>query len=384
MTPTLCYCHHGKERLDKIQELTFAGISRYARLRGWNVIAVHDIKSQTVVAMLETYAPIAGCIIECANDSPAFPLNLFGNIPVVYLHADPLLYSGDSVRISVDHKTVARTVFRELSAGLPAAYAAVGVCSDFHKPFSWSRLRVRFFREIVAENGAPCRVFSDIPASGVCDDRLQKWVSALPFRTAIFAVNDFVATEVASAVRASGRRIPSDITLCGVDNLGELCEKASPSISSVQRDIEREGFVAAKLLDCRRKQQTVFVEPLMVVRRGSTRGSRSGFSYIREAVERIRRDACSGLMARDVVAAAPISSRLFNRRFREVMGHSVHDEIEQVRFESVLSILSSSNIAIGAISDMCGYRTKIALHKAFRQRMGMSMSVWRQRNCREF
>ena len=92
----------------------------------------------------------------------------------------------------------------------------------------------------------------------------------------------------------------------------------------------------------------------------------------------IRGEACNGLEARDVIARSAVSKSLFNMRFREARGHSVHDEIEYVRFEKVFTLLSSTDVAISAIANMCGYRSQRALHKAFNLRTGMSMREWRK------
>ena len=68
---------------------------------------------------------------------------------------------------------------------------------------------------------------------------------------------------------------------------------------------------------------------------------------------------------------------LFTLRFREAMGHGVHDEIMQVRLERVFSLLAETNMAIGAISDMCGFGSHVELRKVFRARTKTSMTEWR-------
>ena len=222
-----------------------------------------------------------------------------------------------------------------------------------------------------------------------------------------------------AAASAAGRAIPQDLTLIGVDNNPAICEGAAPTITSIQLDHERAGYAAAKAAGhaTRDKRQAtcgnarvspacpvshvacrsfsacrlsrvaspaspLLVSPLLAVRRESTCGSGRREPHILAAVEMIRREACYGLTAQDVIDRAPGSKSLFNLRFREAMGHSVHDEIEYVRFEKVFTLLAQTDTAIGAIADMCGYRSNIALHKAFRLRTGKSMSVWRAQNRR--
>jgi AraC-like DNA-binding protein len=69
-------------------------------------------------------------------------------------------------------------------------------------------------------------------------------------------------------------------------------------------------------------------------------------------------------------------------RFREAFGHSILDEIQNVRLEKVCFLLSRTDTPIGAIAGLCGYRTDIALRKLFRSRMGQSLADWRKANRR--
>lgn len=360
---------------DYFQKLTFAGIRRYADTRKWNAVVCRGVSSRTLAGFLEANRPVAGCVIDCAADHGTLLPRVFGKIPVVYLHAAPLIYGRRIARVEVDHEAVARTAFHELSAGIPSGYAVVG---DYRE-FSWSVMRERHFRSIAAKAGAACRRFPRGIAPEARVARLTQWVSALPCRTAIFAVNDLTAAEVVAAARASGRAIPGELTLCGMDNVREVCESVSPTITSIQRDVECEGYVAAKML-VSRVSGAVPVGPLMSIRRESTLGARKSTPHILSAVETIRCEACSGLTARDIIDRSPGSRSLFNLRFRETMGHSVHDEIEHVRLEKVFTLLSCTDTDIGAIASMCGYRSGIALHKAFRLRTGMSMREWRAHN----
>ena len=379
MSATILYLYLDPKPRDRVQDMTLAGIRRYADARGWKTVAWHDTRPEGLAALLAEHSPVAGCVVECSDDNATLPPRLFGRVPVVYLHASPSLYGSRATRVDVDNDAVVRVAFRELSAGRPAAYGVVGDA----RGFSWSRERERAFRALVAATGTPCRVFPHVGDSQRTA-RLAKWVAALPCRTAVFAANDFAAADVVAAAQTAHRKIPGELTLCGVDNLAEICEASSPPITSIQLDFEREGYIAARTIgmgaDGRGGTVAASIGPLLSVRRESTRGGGRQEANILAAVELIRREACNGLLAREVIAQSPGSKSLFNLRFREAMGHSVHDEIEHVRMEKAFTLLSQTDTAIGAIADLCGYRSNIAMHKAFRLRTGMSMSEWRRQN----
>ena len=66
-------------------------------------------------------------------------------------------------------------------------------------------------------------------------------------------------------------------------------------------------------------------------------------------------------------------------RFRQIVGHSILDEIQAVRLEKAKELLSNSRQDISAISNFCGFKTPNALWKFFRQETGLSPSAWRER-----
>ena len=362
---------------DRIQAMTLAGIRRYAGALGWDVRSVpwQESRPEDIAPLLGAHRPVAGCVVECSDGNSHLPPRLFGRVPVVYLHAAPSLYGGRIVRVSADNEAVARAAFRELSAGHPTAFAAVGVITDY----PWSRERVQRFWALCAEAGKNCLVFDhpgETPTARI--RRLPGWVAGLPNHCAVFAANDFAAADVVTAARAAGRAIPRNLTLLGVDNNASLCEASRPSITSIQLDHERAGFLAARMIGERAAGASV--GPLLAVRRESTGGWGRREAFVLQAVERIRREACDGLTAHDVIAAAPVSRSLFILRFREAVGHSVQDEIEHVRMERVFTLLRDTKTPISAVAALCGWRSDIALRWLFRRRTGMSMRQWRREN----
>ena len=446
----------------RIPQMTLAGMRRYASARGWTAEAFSskEVGKDGIPALLADRAPVVGCVYECSDDNlPASP-GIFGGLPVVYLHASSAPRSDRIVQIPTDNEAVARTAFRELSVGCPAAFAIVGNTVKV----AWSMTRERVFRALAAEAGVPCRAFrrrDETHASRAA--RLAAWVAGLPRHCAIFAVNDLVAAEVVAAARAAHRAIPRELTLLGVDNLAAICENSHPTISSIQIDFERAGYVAASMLaatikgrakrgikgraahgtkglasleikgaacaanggissfggnaatlncaagapslpakrapsfggnaatlNCtagapslpeeRAHAGVAVIGPLLVVRRESTSGWGRREAFVLQAVERIRREACEGLTAHDVIAAAPVSRSLFILRFREAVGHSVQDEIEHVRMERVFTLLRDTKTPISAVAALCGWRSDIALRWLFRRRTGMSMRQWRREN----
>ncbi|MBR4612741.1 MAG: hypothetical protein IKO40_08495, partial [Kiritimatiellae bacterium] len=200
-----------------IQSASLAGMRRFALSLRWNLVVVPPAESgrDRLRALFAEHRPVAGCIVECSSGRRDLPPGVFGSVPVVYMHADPSLYGGRGRRVGYDDAAIAEAAFRELSAGLPAAFAVV--------PFAWppgrrgwSVRREQAFAALAAKSGKP---FFSLPWKRETKERhearLVRWLSALPRHTAIFAVGDMAAPETAAAARLCHRSIPRELTLLG-------------------------------------------------------------------------------------------------------------------------------------------------------------------------
>ena len=382
-----------------------AGVRRYAAAAGWNVMPIQDSRSgrRSIPGLIAQYRPI-GCICDEDSKPTGATPGLFGGVPVVFANGYGSRYNGRAGRICVDNEAVARAAFRELAANNPAAFAVVGEAFSCE----WSEVRVKAFSAEAAKSGLPCRVIRENKWK-VREEFaafIRPWLADLPRHTAIYAVNDPIARRLADAAIAAGLRIPQDLTLLGTDNNPGICEASHPTLSSIQLDFERMGYLAAKMLGkmlarsgtnetsgttgtacashssqlSKMSHSTVAtIGPLLAMRRESTRGYGRREPHVLEAVEIIRREACDGLTVAGLAKRLPGSRRLLDLRFREAMGHSVHDEILQVRLERVFDLLQRPDMPIGAIADFSGF----ALHqldRVFRARFGCSLRAWRKRN----
>ena len=250
MQQTVLFLNMAEEAPTK--RLKLAGARRYAAAAGWAVVPVKFDRSFSgnIPSLLAEYSPV-GCI--CDDDATPMKVSprLFGDIPIVFANRQDGRYDGIAGRVCDDTAAVAAAAFRELSSCNPSSFAIVG----YPSPRKWSATRVEKFASLAEEAKRPCRVFPvrRNETREMFASRLRPWVAALPPHTAIYAVNDAIARLVADAALAEGLRIPRDLTLLGTDNDPAFCEIASPTLSSIQLDFERMGYLAASLLAARMK-----------------------------------------------------------------------------------------------------------------------------------
>ena len=403
----ILYLHFSKNPANNRRFLE--GMRRFARTVGWRVEPVQlDGLSPMALRELVRADGVIGCVRNAEwprhNDAESF-LEV-RQVPVVVVDPRETDRSRRAGAVFCDNAAIARAAFRELSAGRPPSFAAV---TYWNPSLRWAKERIAAFRALCSEARRECAVF---PPNGIEPPearmaRLEEWAASLPKNVAIFAANDFTAVETAIALHSRHRHIPKTATLVGVDGAPERHDiPPSPvPLSSVDVNFESAGFLAAKTLsgilatNNTKKHRGNLVKntsasfaffaaennpplygPLMVVRRESTRGRGRREPFVLEAAEAIRREACDGLTAAALAARFPVSRKHFERRFREATGHSVLDEILNVRLEQVQAYLLRRNVAIDAIAGLCGFGSEIELRRLFHRRFGMSMSEWRARN----
>jgi len=368
---------------DRVQEMKLAGIRRFAHIEGWNVVPVDEAASRPskLKGILTRYAP-DGIIVECSSAHTDLPPCRFGATPVVYLDSSRSLYGAGVTRIVHDYKATLKAAFRELASNRPDGFAFVA----YRGKRVWSEFRERAFQLLVKDAGSDCRVFSWRKESdGRRERRLLEWVASLPQKTAVLAANDSTALEVTHAAERLHRSIPRDFTLLGVDNLAAELSQGMTRLSSVQVDFERAGYLAARSLAEKIMCPSARIGlrqfgPLMTIRRETTRGYGRRDPKILKMVEYIRREAVNRITARDVIAHIGYSRRLAELRFREALGHSILDEIESVRFETVVHLLRNRSVSLAVVIDQSGYPSAAALRKAFRHHTGKSLLEWRAAN----
>ena len=358
-----------------------AGARRHAAIANWHIQVLEELpSSKSVQALCEFWNPI-GAIVECGGGYQDINPDVF-KIPVVYLDRNPLTLPANVSCISHDSVATGRLAAKELLVAGHPNFAYV----PYPQPRFWSEDRERGFVEALKLNGRDCAVFTGKGSlqSISWQKSLRKWIETIAKPCSIFAANDNVAAEILTAAAQSGFDIPRDIAVCGVDNFTPICEHSTPTLTSIQPDFMLAGELAARTLDdiIRRKKSNcnpirLTFGPSDIIRRASTRTLPRYDPEVTAAMELIRRRACEGISATDVLTVFKCSRRMAEMRFRKITGRSILEEIQSVRLEKAKSLLTDSKMDMTAIASFCGFSAAKAFWKFFRQKTGVSPSQWR-------
>ncbi|MBX6312333.1 MAG: helix-turn-helix domain-containing protein [Isosphaeraceae bacterium] len=100
---------------------------------------------------------------------------------------------------------------------------------------------------------------------------------------------------------------------------------------------------------------------------------------VRRYLEELRRAFFEPGDIDQAAARLGLSRRRFTQLFREVAGTSWSDHVTGLRIEHACRLLRETPRSIMAIAFECGYEDLSSFYRAFKRRMGLTPSEWRQR-----
>lgn len=246
-------------------------------------------------------------------------------------------------------------------------------------PRFYSTQREKAFKSILAKSGYNASTYQH---NGSLD--VETWVKRLPKPAAVFAAWDEGSREVLAACNRAKIKIPNQVCLLGVDNDELVCALASPNLSSIDLDAEREGFIAAKELDTmmqgrkRAKSKTILVKPKCVIERASTKAPPPATHLVNEAMTFITSHAKQAVTPEDVARHVRCSRRLLDLRFAEINNATIQATITKTRLETVRTLIRSSSAQLSSIAAECAFKSPTALNNLFKRKYGLSMRDYRK------
>ena len=362
------------------------GFMERAASEGWQVQTAGPFTKRSELSrILRLWRP-DGVVVNRGATANAFGPECYGDAATVFLYhpADPKEASRVSYVCNDSRETAALAAKELMTAG-----AASFLFVSNRWRLAWNESRREAFMELARLHDREAAAVETFGAE-TQERRLRAMadaIAAMPRPVGVFASTDVGGAEAIAACRLAGLKVPDDAIVIGVDNDEKLCETTHPTLSSVDLDYREGGRRAAdmiKRLMSGRADGPLKSEypPLRVVRRESTHRFTRSDAAVSRAVELIRREACNGLSAAEVLKTFDCSRRMAEMRFRVTVGHSVLEEIRSVRLDLAKRMLSETNVQIGAVANQCGYDTAAAFTTFFKSMTGVLPRDWRARHGR--
>ncbi len=248
----------------------------------------------------------------------------------------------------------------------------------------WSKEREDAFLDAVseAENISIYRQKQPSPDYNQELNDMARWLKSLPKPTAIMACNDVRGANVIEACKLAQIKVPQEISILGVNNDDMICEMTSPPLSSVSLDIITAGFEAAKTLDRMMKGKTIspkniIIKPKTIITRASTDILAIDDPDIAAAMHYISQNSKKHIQVSDIAANIGVNRRSLERRFRQVLGKSVYDEVKRVRIDVICKMLTDTDLPIAEIAYNIGFEDANHISRYFISKMGISPLKYR-------
>lgn len=362
-----------------------SGIMSYAQQCGnWHICIPEDRSAQSLKCLLTGHWD--GVIVGFDDPSGSEFLRL--SVPLVgvgggygwYRPEVPIPYVG------TDNTAVAQMAADHL---LECGLVHFAYCGYSPTPVNGcSQARAQAFQEAIARTGYTCSVFN---APNTAADRWDKlcsslvaWLADLPRPVGLMTCNDARAQQILEACRIAGLRVPEDVAVVGVDNEEAICQFTDPPLTSVDQGAQRTGYEAAQLLDQWMAGEPVIpgkreISPVGIVVRRSTEILDAADQEIAVALRFIHSHAREAISLDDVAQATGTTTATLRRRFKAVLGRTIHEEIQRVRIEFAKQLLVSTDWTFKRIANHSGFCSVQHMSTRIRQATGFTPREYRQR-----
>lgn len=213
-------------------------------------------------------------------------------------------------------------------------------------------------------------------------DELTRWLQSVPKPIAIMSCDDNQGSLLLEACSLNGIRIPQDVSVIGVDNDVVLDNLTNPSLSSIEVDIERGGYEAAKmavrmLRDPSYEGEDIVLRPVGVEARMSTSVFATGDEAVIKALQFIHANIESHITVPDILSVVPVSRRLLENRFKEVTGDTLYNYVAHQRIDHFASLLEKTNLSITEIAARMDEVDSKSISRLFKTIKGCTPSEYR-------
>ncbi|WP_207420853.1 DNA-binding transcriptional regulator [Desertivirga brevis] len=214
-------------------------------------------------------------------------------------------------------------------------------------------------------------------------ERLALWLKELPKPVGILCCNDNFGQILINSSSIADLKVPHEVAVLGIDNDELLCNITYPNLSSIIRNHHKIAFDICNLLeemmegkDC--SDRIIPAEALDVFERSSSDTIASQDPDVSQAINFILENLRSPLTVSDVASHCKVPSRILNKKFRDLTGYSVHQEIQLRKLNQFKRMLESKK-TIKEIAFELGFEDASHISRWFANLEGTTPLIWKKK-----
>jgi len=357
------------------------GIGRYVREHGrWALVHEHQTAERTLPQWMNEWRG-DGIIARVPDAGTARTIAAMG-IPTVDVLGESEAEGTPVIR--VDDHGIARLAADHLLERGFRHFGFFGLAGR-----NWSDRRRAAFQECLARSGHNLAVYEQSSEYRLRvswefrESRIADWIRHLPKPAGVLVCSDQVGLDFLEACHQAGVAVPDEVAVIGVDNDEAFCEIGNPSLSSIWPSHTQVGYQAAALLDRMMKGESApksatLIPPGEIKIRQSSDVLAIDDPSIARAIHLIRANACSGLGVDEVAGKIGLSRSVLQRRFRQILGKTVHDEILGAKLKRACQLLVETDFQLVEVAEQCGFRHQEYMGVVFRERLKQTPAEYRR------
>lgn len=202
---------------------------------------------------------------------------------------------------------------------------------------------------------------------------LNDWAATLPPRTAVFCVQDRRAVMLTQACLTCGRAVPEDIAIMGRNNDIITCSCAPVPISSVNSNLEGQGYAAMRILEdsirhpvAPRLRPTFRIPPLGIVERESTAVYPVNPPFLAKALLLLDDSIECPLPPKSLASAVGVSTTTLRSAFKKVLGTSLAKYALSARMREATRLLKDERLSTKEVATKTGFTSQSYFSTAYR------------------
>ncbi|MFA6563116.1 MAG: DNA-binding transcriptional regulator [Verrucomicrobiia bacterium] len=205
----------------------------------------------------------------------------------------------------------------------------------------------------------------------------------LPKPLAVFAANDHLATDVLESCEAAGLRVPEQVAIVGAGDYLLAAEAMRTPLSSVDINLEEQGYEGAAMLDRlmrgeRAPRESLRIPAARVVTRKSSDILAVNEPRVAKALRFIWGHFRESICVDDVARAAAMSRRALHQAFLDHLDRTPGEQIRNVRLEHAKKLLAETNHKVATIAGLSGYQSANSFCVTFTKAEGLSPAAFRR------
>lgn len=201
----------------------------------------------------------------------------------------------------------------------------------------------------------------------------------------VFTTDNQLGERVCRELTAAGVAVPEDVAVVGIGNETNLCEFATPPLSSVDIGIDLRGYRALEELVAQINGKPALTAPILIAPRGVIVRQSSDLSAVsdtdvRTALRFIHDHADEPVRIDEVVRVVNISRRSLEQKFAISLKRTIHEEIWRAHQQLAKHLLIHSDLPLYHIAARSGFGTLSNFSTLFRRASGVSPGEFRRKH----